>query len=87
MLPQQFGGSEDLERRNVAGAREHRVRLDTLIGAGPMPDADPAGAMPDRGRHVEPLRRGLFPSDDHVHIIAASQAVIGDGQQRVRVRR
>ena len=43
--------------------------------------------MPDRLIHVQPLQRRLFAGHDHVHIVAAAQAVIGDGEQRVGIRR
>ncbi len=35
----------------------------------------------------EPVRRGLLAGDDHVDVVAAAQAVVGDREQRVRVRR
>ena len=37
--------------------------------------------------HVEPLRGRLLARDDDVDVVAAAQAVIGDRQQRVGVRR
>ena len=43
--------------------------------------------MLDRLVHGEPLRRRLLAGDDHVHIISASQAVVGHREQRVGVRR
>ena len=43
--------------------------------------------VPDRGVHVEELRRGLLAGHDHVDEVAAPQALVGDRQQRVGVRR
>ena len=41
----------------------------------------------DGGVHVEPVRRGLFAGDDQIDVVAAAQAVIGDREQAVGVRR
>ena len=43
--------------------------------------------MFDGGVHVEPLWRRLFAGDDDVHVITTAQAVVGDREKRVRVRR
>ncbi len=43
--------------------------------------------MLDRLVHRQPLRRRLLAGDDHVHIVAAAQAVVGDREQAVRVGR
>ena len=43
--------------------------------------------MPDGGIHIEPIGRGLFAGDDEIDVIAAAEAVVGDGEQRVGVRR
>ena len=53
----------------------------------PFPNADPRRAMLDGLIHREPLRRRLLAGHDDVHVVAAPQAVVGHGQQRVRVRR
>ena len=37
--------------------------------------------------HIEPLQRRLLAGNNKVHVIAAAQTMIGDGQQRVRIRR
>ena len=87
MLPQQIDRGQGFERRHVAAARHDDIRLAALVVAGPRPDADAGGAMLDGGVHVEPLRRGLFAGHDHVHVVAAAQAVIRHGEQRVRVGR
>ena len=43
--------------------------------------------MLDRLVHGQPLRGRLLAGDDDVHVVAAAQAVIGDGQQAVGVGR
>ena len=43
--------------------------------------------MRDRRLHVEELQLRLLAGHDHVDVVAAAQAVVGDRQQRVRVRR
>ena len=57
------------------------------VVAGPIPDAETGGAVLDGRVHIEPLRRGLFAGDDHIHIIAAAQAMVGDREQAVGIRR
>ena len=37
--------------------------------------------------HRQPLRGRLFASDDDIHVIAAAQAVIGDRQEGIGIRR
>ena len=37
--------------------------------------------------HREVVERRLLAGDDHVHVVAAAQAVVGDREQRVRVGR
>ena len=78
---------ERLERRHVAGAAEHDVRLAAPVVARPLPDADAARAMGDRVVHRQEVERGLLAGDDHVDVVAAAQAVVGDREQAVRVRR
>jgi hypothetical protein len=41
----------------------------------------------DGGIHVQPLQFRLFARNDHIDVIAASQAMVGDGEQGVGVRR
>ena len=43
--------------------------------------------MLDRGIHIQILKRGLLPGDNHVDVIAAAQAMIGDREQAVRIGR
>ena len=86
-LAQKRRRRKGLERRDVAGAREHDVRRAAAVVRGPLPDAQATGAMHDRVVHGEVVQRRLLPRDDHVHVVPAAQAVVGDGQERVRVRR
>src|SRR6202521_3904616 len=83
----QIDRSQGFERRHVAGAGHHHIGLRAAVVAGPFPDADPSIAMLDRGIDVEPLRRGLLAGDDHVDPVPAPQAVVGDPEQGIGVRR
>ena len=87
VLPQNIHRRQRLQCRHVACARHHHIRFGSLVVARPFPDADAGRAMLDGRIHVEPLQGGLFAGDDHVDIVTAAQAVIRDGEQRVRVRR
>jgi hypothetical protein len=58
-----------------------------LIVAGPLPNADAFRAMDDGRVHGEPLRKRVFAGDHDVDVIAASQAMIEDRQQAVRIGR
>ena len=86
-LPQQVHSGQRFDRGDVAGTRHNRVRLDAFIATRPIPDPDAIGAMTDRRRHVQPLRRRMLAGDDHVHVVARAQAMIGDREQRVGVGR
>jgi hypothetical protein len=83
---QQVGGGQDLQGGDVTGAREYHVRF-VVAGASPWQDAQPADAVRDRLIHPQIGERGLFAGDYHVHVVAAAQAMIGDRQQCVGVRR
>ena len=87
VLTKQIHGSQSLESRHIASASHDRVRLTSLIGAGPRPDADSIGAVLNGCFHVQPLRRRLLSRDDDIHIVPASQAVISHRQQTVCVGR
>jgi hypothetical protein len=41
----------------------------------------------DRLVHREPLGRRLLARDDHIDVVPAAQAVVGDREEAVRVRR
>ena len=83
---QQVGRGQDLQGRYVAGGGEHDVGVAVVV-AGPVPDAEAAGAVPGGVVDVEPGRCGLLAGDDDVDVVAAAQAVVGHRQQRVGVRR
>ena len=87
VLTQQFDRGQRLQRGHVATARHHHVRLTVAVVAGPFPDAEAGRAMLDRLIHRQPLRRRLLPGDHDVDVVAAAQAVVGDRQQAVRIRR
>src|ERR1051326_8162181 len=86
-LSQHLDRGECFERWNITGASHDNVWFIAVIVAGPGPDAESGGAMFDGRIHVEPLRRRLFAGDNHVHIMAAAQAVIGDRKERIRIGR
>lgn len=69
---------ERLQRRHVATAGQHDVRLAALIVARPFPNANTRRALFDRRVQIEPLRRRLLAGDNDVDIVAAAQAVISD---------
>ena len=86
-LAQDRGGGQRLHRRDVAAAGQHHVRLGAGVGAGPRPDAHPLGAVHDRFVDRGELQVLLLVGDDHVDVVLAAQAVIGDRQERVGVGR
>ena len=85
--PQQIDGRERLERRDVTAAGHDDIGLVAAVVRGPLPDADPGGAVLDRRFHVQVLEGGLLAGDDHVHAIAAFEALLRHPEQRVRVGR
>ena len=87
VLAQQIDGSEGLQGRHIATTGHDYVRLSALIVTGPLPDTNAGRAVFDRLIHGEPLRRRLFPDDDHVDIVPAAQAVVCDAQQAVGIGR
>ena len=84
---QQVHCGHRLQRRHVAGTRHDDIGFLAGIIAGPFPDADALGAVADRRRHIEPLRRRLLACDNHVHAVPTAQAVIRHPQQSVGVGR
>ena len=78
-------GGEGFERRDVAGAGHHDVRLGAAVVAGPFPDADAFGAVLDGGVHGKPLRGGMFAGDDDVDVMPAAQAVVHHREEAVGV--
>ena len=76
MLAKDRDGRQNLERRRVAAAGHHDVRLAALVVAGPLPDADAFRAMHDRRVHGQPLRQRVLAGHHHVDVVPAAQAVI-----------
>src|SRR5438067_2877763 len=87
VLAKQRRCGERLEGGDVSAAAEHDVRSPFFIVGRPLPDADAAGAVHDRVLYCQVVQRRLLSRHDHVHVVAAAQAVVGDRQQRVRVGR
>ena len=86
LVAQEDDGGESFERGHVAGAGHDDFGIAVVV-RGPLPDAEAGGAVRDGFVDVEPLRRGLLAGDDEVDVVAAAQAVVGDGEQAVGVRR
>src|SRR5579864_4738851 len=69
------------------GTGHDNIRLAPLVRTRPFPSPDSSRAMLDGSFHVKPLQRGLLAGDNHIHVVATPQAVIGNRKQRVRVGR
>ena len=78
MPAHQVDSGERLQRRHVAAAGHHDVGLSAPVVAGPLPDAEPGGAVLDRLVHRQPLRGGLLAGDNDIDVIPAAQTVISD---------
>ena len=87
VLAQERRCGERLERRDLARAAEHDVGLTRFVRARPVPDPDPARAVADRVVHRQVVEGRLLAGDDDVDVVATAETVVGDGEQRVRVRR
>ena len=78
---------KDFQGRGVTGAGEDNVGFVVGVAARPVPDAHTAGAMQSRLLGVEPVRRVVLARHDHVHVVTATQAMLGDLQQSIGIRR
>src|SRR5262249_47080513 len=78
VLAQQGGGGQGLHRRHVAAARHDHIGFGPLVVAGPIPEAEAFRAVRDRRLHVQILQVDLFVRDDHVDVVEAAQAVVGN---------
>jgi hypothetical protein len=87
VLAQQRGRGERLERWDFARAGEHDVRLVAVLVGRPVPNPDAARAVGDGVVDREVVQRGLLARHDHVHVVARAQAVVGDREQAIGVRR
>ncbi len=79
-------GGQGFHGGHVAAAGHHHFGT-AFVVRGPLPDAQPGGAMRDGLVHGEPLRRRLLAGDDQVDVVAAAQAVVGHREQGVGVGR
>ena len=59
----------------------------TLVVTRPVPDADALGAVLNRGIHIQVLKMELLVGNDHIDVVLASEAVVGNRQQAIRVGR
>ena len=87
MFAENGNGSQCLQRGDIAAAGHHHVRFRALVVAGPVPDANPPGAVFYCGIHRQPLGRLVFAGDHDVDVMAAPQAMVPDRQQAVGVGR
>ena len=87
VLAQQGHRGQRFQRRDIPRARHHHVGQAVAVAAGPVPDAGAARAVDDGGFHFQVVELGLLAGHDHVHVVAAAQAVVGDREQAVGVRR
>ena len=87
VLTQQHHRRQRLLGGNVAGTGHHHVRLRPLVVARLPPDADALGAMRDGLVHGHVLQVLLLVADDHVDVVGALEAMIGDAEQGIHIRR
>src|SRR5208282_1085544 len=86
-------GMKQLHRRErlkgwyVSAAGHYYVGFRPLVVGRPFPNADSRRAMFYCVIHREPLRRGLFAGDYYVDVVAASEAVVGNGKQAIGIGR
>ena len=83
-LAQQGRRGQRLERRHVPDRGQDDVGL-ARLGAGPVPDRGTGGGVLARRIEVEVLQMPLLVGDDQVDVVAAREAVLGDGEQGVGV--
>ena len=88
-LAEDRGGGQRLQCGNLPGAGQHDVghRAGIVAIPGPLPDAEPTGAVQRGVGHREPVLLGLLSGDDHVDVVPRPQTVVVRGQQGVGVRR
>ena len=65
---------------DIAGAGQNHVGLSAPAGAGPIPHAQPFGAVHHRLIHAQVLEGRLLAGDDDVDVVAAAQAMVRDRQ-------
>src|SRR6185312_7615118 len=84
---QQPGGGERLLRRDVPGAAENDVGVLAVVAARPLPTRGAGGGVAPRLFVGQVLQLRLLVLDDQVYVVAAAQAVVGNGEQAVGVGR
>src|SRR5215831_16992215 len=87
LLPQQYGRCQGLLRGDIAGGSHDEIGLAILIITSPIPNTDTLRTVLDRGVHVQVLKVQLLVGNDHVDVVLASEAMVRDRQQAVRVGR
>lgn len=86
-IAQNCDGGQGLQRRGIAAASHDNVWLLSGVAGRPIPDANTLGAVLDGLFHRQPLGARVLGRDQHVHIVAAADAVVKAAQQAVGVRR
>src|SRR5207253_11499304 len=76
-----------LEGRDVPGCGEYDVRVAAVVVAGPRPYRGAARTVRSRRLDVEPLELRLLVDDDQVHVVAAAETVVGDGEEAIGIGR
>src|SRR5262249_14069586 len=87
LLAKQYGRSQCLLSRDVSGSTHHDVRFGSVVVTGPIPDAKSLSAMFNRLIHIQVLKVQLLIGNDHIDVVLALQAVVGDREQAVGVGR
>ena len=87
LLLENGNGGERLHGGDIAGASQHHIGILAIVGGSPIPNANALGAMGYGLVHAEILQMGLFVRDDYIDVIAGAQAVVGDAEETICVRR
>jgi len=80
VLAQDGNRGQRLLGQNIARARHHHVRFCPVVGAGPLPDSNPLGAVNHCFIHIQIGKVRLLVGHNHVHVILAAQAVVCHAQ-------
>ena len=80
------GRSQSFHGGDVPGSSNYDVGFAPLVVTGPVPDADPFGAMLDRLVHGEVLQMTLFVRNNDIDVVGAAEAVISHGQKAIDIR-
>jgi hypothetical protein len=76
VLPEQSGRRQGFHGRHVACARDHHVGFTSLVAAGPGPDADALGAVPNRLIDGQVLEMRLLVRNNDVDIVDTTKTVV-----------